>query len=374
MKIVIASDSFKGTLSSLDICHLFEDEMTKYPLLKGIYLPIADGGEGSLDAISYSIKGHYVPIVVKDPYFAEIPTKYYIDIDNNAYIETASCAGLCLIRDLNPMNTTTYGLGQQVLDALKKGCKKIYIFLGGSATNDGGCGLFSALGTKFTNRRGEVFIPTGGTLKDIVSIDNSLTLALLKAVQIIGLCDVKNHLYGKSGAAYVYAPQKGADEKMVKSLDEGLRTLARAIKKDLHKDIASVDSSGAAGGLGAGILAFGNGDLKSGIDTVLNLLNFAKVIRDADFIISGEGKLDKQSFNGKVIQGIASRCQKENKRLLLIVGESEVSLGEAKKKYSCIEQIFETNMNHLPFKKIQHSASAMYQEAVHRLLSTIVNQ
>ena len=372
MKIVIASDSFKGTLSSLDICHLFKDELVKYPSIKAEYLPIADGGEGSLEAIAYSLKGHDISLVSKDPYFNDIETQYYIDEDNNAYLETASCAGLTLIKDLNPSKTTTYGLGQQVRDAINKGSKKIYIFLGGSATNDGGCGLFSALGTKFLNNKGEEFIPVGGTLKDIVRIDNSSTDKFLKDVQIIGMCDVNNPLFGPRGAANVYAPQKGANKEMVVELDKGLEHLATIIKKDLHKDIAYSKGTGAAGGLGAGILAFANGTLRSGIETILNLIDFDNIISDADYVISGEGRLDEQSFSGKVIRGIAKRCQNRNIKLILIVGNTTLSLDKARGKFPCIERIIETNANHLPFEKIIIQASKMYIKTIHCFVNSLI--
>ena len=366
MKIVIASDSFKGTLSSLDICRLWQEELVKYPHIKAEYLPIADGGEGSLEAIAYSIKGHYIPITVKDPYFKDIETRYYVDENNNAYIETASCAGLTLIKELNPMKTTTYGLGEQVLDAINKGCKKIYIFLGGSATNDGGCGLFAAIGAKFFSKEGKEFIPTGGTLEDIVRIDNSITLNALGGAQIIGMCDVNNSLYGLNGAAYVFAPQKGADEKIVVELDKGLRHLATIAKRDLDKDVADVAGAGAAGGLGFGILAFGDGLLRSGIETILNLCNFDTKIIDADYVISGEGKLDKQSFLGKAIGGITTRCRLNNIKLILIVGSSTIALQVAQAFCPFINMIIETNDRHFPFDKIKTRASNMYTISIGR--------
>jgi len=371
MKIIIASDSFKGTLSSLDICRLFEEELQHYPSIIAHYLPIADGGEGSLQAIAQSIKGRYISLKTKNPYFKNIETQYFIDNNNVAYLETASCAGLCLIKKLNPAKTTTFGLGQQVLDGLKKGCKKFYIFLGGSATNDGGCGLFSALGSKFYDKNGKQFFPTGGTLINISQIDNSATEKLLKDVQIIALCDVTNPLYGPNGAAYVYAPQKGADSKMSVSLDQGLENLSKVIKKDLGLDISNVQGSGAAGGLGGGLMAFGHGQLQSGIDTILNVLNFDIIISDADYIISGEGKLDKQSLAGKAIKGIASRCQKYRKKLFLIVGTSELLLKEVQSQFSCVEEIIETNVHHLPFENIKQCAPQQYKEAIVTLLKRI---
>jgi glycerate kinase len=371
MKIVVASDSFKGTLSSIDICHLFKDELDKYPNIEGVYLPIADGGEGSLEAIAYSLKGRYVSIIAKNPYFQDIKTQYYNDENKSAYIETASCAGLTLIKDLNPAKTTTYGLGQQVKDAIKNGCHKIYIFLGGSATNDGGCGLFAALGTKFYNGRNKEFIPVGSTLKDIVRIDNSLVDKRLEGIEIIGMCDVDNPMHGPQGAAYIYGPQKGADSKMAVELDKGLEHLANIIKKDLHIDVANIPGAGAAGGIGAGILAYAKGTLKSGIETILEIIAFDNAIEDADYVISGEGRLDEQSFYGKTIKGIAARCQRNNRKLILIVGSSNISFKEAQEKCPCIETIIETNPDHLPFADIKSKASSMYKDAMHRLISMI---
>ena len=368
---MIASDSFKGTLSSLDICHLFKDELVKHPSIKAAYLPIADGGEGSLAAIAYSLKGRYINITTKNPYFVDIDSRYFLDGNNVAYLETACTAGLTLIEDLNPAKTTTFGLGRQVLDAINKGSKKIYIFLGGSATNDGGCGLFAALGTKFYNGRNEEFIPVGGTLKDIARIDNSLVNKRLKGIEIIGMRDVDNPMHGPQGAAHVYAPQKGADNKMVIELDKGLKHLAAIIKKDLHIDVANIPGSGAAGGIGAGILAFAKGTLKSGIETILDFIVFDNAIEDADYVISGEGKIDVQSFYGKTIKGISTRCQRMNKKLILIVGSSKISLKEAQEKCPCIETIIETNPDHLPFTDITSRASSMYKDTIHRLLSMI---
>lgn len=372
MKIVVASDSFKGTLSSIDICHLFKDELDKYPNIEGVYLPIADGGEGSLEAIAYSLKGRYVSIIAKNPYFQDIKTQYYNDENKSAYIETASCAGLTLIKDLNPAKTTTYGLGQQVKDAIKNGCHKIYIFLGGSATNDGGCGLFSALGTKFYNKKNEEFIPVGGTLKNIARIDNSLTDKLLHNVNIIGMCDVDNPLCGSKGAAYVYSSQKGADLQMVIDLDQGLQNLAKVIERDLHINVSSYKGAGAAGGIGAGILAFAKGTLKSGIETILNLIDFDNVVKDADYVVSGEGKLDEQSFQGKVIRGVAEKCQKNNKKLILIVGNTTLSLNEAQDRLPCIKAIFETNEKHLSLERITDIASKMYIETIQKYIKTIL--
>ena len=189
------------------------------------------------------------------------------------------------------------------------------------------------------------------------------------------MCDVTNPLYGTHGAAYVYAPQKGADKRMVVELDKGLISLAKVIQNDFHMDVSNVAGSGAAGGLGAGILAFANGTLQSGIETILSLLDFDKKIKDTEFVVSGEGKLDQQSFSGKVVEGVASRCQKENKRLILVVGNSDVTLKEAQALFPCTEKLVETNDEQLPLDLIKNLAKQMYRKTISRFLisSHVVN-
>ena len=367
--IVIASDSFKGTLSSLDICELFKEELKNRSDIRPIYLPLADGGEGSLEALMQAIKGKYVDVEVTDLYFNKIKTHFFIDKNNNAYIETASCVGLILAKnDNDPGKVTTFGLGEQILKIRDMGIKNIYVFLGGSASNDGGCGLASALGTKFYNKDNEVFIPTGSTLFDITRIDNSNTP---RDLNIIALSDVKSPFYGEEGAAYKFAKQKGATKEEIESLDKGLRHLSEIIKRDLGIDISNVHGSGAAGGLGGGLIAFANAKILSGIDAILNLIDFNNVIKDADLIISGEGKLDKQTYDGKVIDGVSKRCQLFNKPLALIVGISEISINEIKKSYPCISYLYETNKNHLPFEEVKKTSKRDYSETIRELLFEI---
>lgn len=371
MKIIVASDSFKGTLTSLEIAELFKASFVNRDDITPLYLPIADGGEGSLDAVSYVLEGKFVTLETSDPYFNKIRTRYFIDRDGNAYIETASTAGLPLITHLNPLLTTTYGLGEQIKDAVKHGARKIFIFLGGSATNDFGAGLFSALGTKFIHQNGEPFIPTGGTLSEIRDIDNKATEQLLKDAELIGLYDVTNPLYGPEGAAFIYAPQKGASNEDVITLDAGLRHLAALVKENLKKDVAQIPGAGSAGGLGASIVAFGNGTLKQGITEILNLINFKNETRDATYIITGEGKLDEQSFSGKVISGISTLALETNTKVILIVGTATVTLAEAQKHFPNIDKIIETNPNKIPFEEVKTNARAMYIHAIKELLKII---
>lgn len=362
-KLVIASDSFKGTLSSLDICKLFKD---RFP--HSICVPIADGGEGSLDAISNLLEGRFVEVEVTDLYFKKMKAKFFIDKNNNAYIESASCVGLHLAHKNNdPGQVTTYGIGEQIIEAIKQGSKNICIFLGGIASNDGGCGLASALGVKFFNEDNELFTPTGLTLKYIDYIDTFFADELLKDVHITALCDVKSPFYGEEGAAYKFARQKGAYDEEIKVLDEGLRYLSYMIKGDIGIDVSNVSGAGAAGGLGGGLFAFANAMISSGIETLLDLINFDTIIKDADYVISGEGKLDKQTLDGKVIDGVAKRCLKQNKPLVLIVGISEMTLEEVRKIYPCVVQIYETNDKHLPFDNIKNTAKEDYSRVLEQL-------
>lgn len=234
-----------------------------------------------------------------------------------------------------------------------------------------GAGLFSALGTKFYNANGEVFIPTGGTLSEITYFDNSATNKLLKDVSLIGLYDVTNPLYGKDGAAFVYAPQKGATKEDVITLDSGLKSLASLIKKTLNVDVTNIPGAGSAGGLGASIIAFGNGRLSQGIETIFELTNFKEHAKSADFIITGEGKLDSQSFSGKVISGICGATLNTATKIILIVGNSLVSLEDAQRFYPHIARIIETNSAKLPFSQVKKNAAPMYVAALEKLMSEL---
>ena len=367
-KVVIASDSFKGTLSSFEICHLFSLELEKRKDIEPIYLPIADGGEGSLEAISHIVSGQFVEVKVHNLYFKNIKTKIFIDQNNNAYIESASCIGLNLTKEYHdPGLVSTFGVGELILCAIELGCQNIYVFLGGSATNDGGTGLASALGTKFYDKNHEELLPVGLNLFEIEHIDNSETLKILNGVNIHVLSDVQSPFYGPNGAAYKFAKQKGANDVEIKLLDDGLIHLAKIAQKDLSIDI-NVPGSGAAGGLGGGLYAFANAKISSGIDTLLDLMHFDEIIKDSDAVITGEGKLDRQTFDGKVIDGIAKRCLKFNKNLILLVGLSELSLDELKKLYPCVVALFETNKKHLPFEEIKQNAKEDYLNTIKELL------
>lgn len=331
-KCIIIPDSFKGTLSSIEVCNIIKEEVVKFfPTCEIHSIPIADGGEGTVDSFLYALSGEKVNMKVRNP-FGEPIHAYYGKVGDRAIIEVAQVVGLPQVEDRkNPAITTTYGVGQMVKHAIENGCNDIIIGLGGSCTNDGGVGAAAALGTIFKNSAGEEFIPVGENLNDISVIDNTVTRKLLKKCRITAMCDVDNPMYGRSGAAFVYASQKGADKEMIKMLDKNLRHLCKRIEEDLEIDVSSIPGSGAAGGLGGGIVAFFGGQLKSGIETTLNLVEFDHIIEDSDMIFTGEGRFDRQSLHGKAVMGIAKRAKLKNIPVTAIVGSIEDGVEEAYK-------------------------------------------
>lgn len=328
-KIIIASDSFKGTLSSLEVCNIAREAMLSIrPALDINVIPIADGGEGSVDAFLHAVGGDKITKKTKGPNFDEVESFYGILKDKTAIIEMASSAGFSMAKTKNPLITTTYGVGELIKDAIEKGCKNIIVGLGGSSTNDAGCGAASAMGAKFFNKNNEEFIPTGGTLKNIVKIDLEEIKKNLEGITVTTMCDIDNPMYGKNGAAFVFAGQKGASETDVFVLDENLRHFASLVKKNFRMDLQNIKGGGAAGGMGVGMVVFFDAKLQMGIDTVLEVINFDKMLKDTDLVISGEGNLDKQSLGGKVLLGIAKRTQKENTKLIAIVGGYDEDIDE----------------------------------------------
>ena len=324
-KVIVIPDSFKGTLTSVRICEIVSERITAhFPQCTVVSMPVADGGEGTMDCFLYAVGGERIERTVQGPFGEEIRACFAVLPDGTAVVETAVCAGLPLVGESrDPMRTTTYGVGQLILEAIRIGCKRIIVGLGGSATNDCGCGAGAALGTVFRKADGSAFVPTGGTLSQIASIEKA---QLPQDVQIIAMCDIDNPLYGENGAAYVFAPQKGANAQTVPLLDNGLRHTADVIRRDLSCDVSSLPGGGAAGGLGAGLYSFCGAKLQSGIETVLETVQFDKQLADCDLVISGEGKLDSQSLGGKVVVGIAAHCKKAGVPLLAVVGGAERDL------------------------------------------------
>lgn len=322
-KIVVIPDSFKGTLSSMEVCHLVETQISRhFPACQVVSIPVADGGEGTVEALLTAVGGTKVFETAKNPHFQDMTAHFGLLADGKiAVVETAVASGLPLVEDCkDPMTTTTYGTGQLILAAAHHGATKIVVGLGGSATNDGGCGAAAAVGVVFYDNQGQSFVPTGGTLCRIDKIDFSHIDACLQQVEIVAMCDIDNPMYGTNGASYIFGPQKGADPDTVEILDQGIQHLNQKLIEALGKDVSQIPGTGAAGAFGAGILAFFGGTLQMGIQTVLDTVQFDQVIQNADYIFTGEGKLDSQSLRGKVVLGIASRAIKQNKPVLAIVG------------------------------------------------------
>lgn len=319
IKIIVAPDSFKGTLSACKVAEIMCVAVCDVlPDAEVIAVPTSDGGEGTIEALC----AKKIQTVASNPFFEPINT-FYGDFKGCAVIESAACCGLPLSAGReNPSLTTTYGVGEFIKKALDDGYTDIIAALGGSSTNDAGCGMAAALGVRFTGDDGE-FIPTGGTLKAVRHIDISHLDLRIRNATVTAMCDIINPLYGKNGAAYIFAPQKGADEEMVICLDEGLRHISSVIKRDLGIDVSSLEGAGAAGGMGAGVVAFLGGRLKSGIDIVLDAAGFDDMLCGASLVLTGEGRFDSQSLDGKVICGIAKRTKKAGIPLIAVAGSIE---------------------------------------------------
>lgn len=349
---ILVPDSFKGTLSAIEVCNIMKSSIKNlYKDANIISVPVADGGEGTVDAFLYALGGEKKSTWVSDVFNEQKILAHYAMLkDDIAIIEMAACAGLPLVKNrLEPDKTTTFGVGELIIDAINSGAKKIILGLGGSATNDGGCGMASALGVKFKDEQDQEFIPTGGTLSQIYKIDMNNIYSKIKDVEFISMCDVDNPLCGKLGASAVFAPQKGADEDMVKLLDEGLAHLAKIIKRDLHIEVKDIKGAGAAGGLGAGSIAFLQSKLTKGIDVILDTINFDELVSKADIVFTGEGKFDSQSLHGKVVMGVANRSQKYKTPVIVVTGAIGENIQEAYNKG--ITAIFSINKEPMEFSK-----------------------
>lgn len=334
MKIVIASDSYKGSSSTLEVAGSIEKGIREvYRDAEIIKIPVADGGEGTVDALVLGTGGSYEEVEVLDPLGHKVLARYGILDEKVAVIEMAAASGLTLVKngELNPLITTTYGTGELIKSALEKGITKIYVGVGGSSTNDGGMGMAQALGISFKDKFGNEVGYGGGELSKVEKIDFSNVHPLLKNANVMVISDVQNPLCGPNGAAYIYGPQKGATQEEIKILDLNLKHFGEKIKEFLSLDVINIPGAGAAGGLGAGLIAFCNATLHSGIDKVLDIADIDKHLKDTDLVITGEGQIDGQSIFGKVPVGVASRAKKYDIPVIAIVG----SVGEgAHKVYS----------------------------------------
>ena len=355
---ILLPDSFKGTLSSRKICSIMSGKIREFlPDAQITSIPVADGGEGTVEAFLTALGGRRVEIPVTGPNFEKLSGFYGILPDGKtAVVEMAACAGLPLVHGKrNPEKTTTFGVGELFLDAARNGCTKIIVGLGGSATNDAGTGAAAACGVRFLNASGESFVPTGGTLGDVAKIDASAFDPALRNVEFVTMCDINNPFSGPTGAAYVFAPQKGADDAMVARLDAGLDHIG-ALMRDVSGGAFTPDLSGAgaAGGMGGGMCAFFGSKLQMGIETVLNTVRFDELVQTADWVFTGEGKIDSQSLRGKVVLGVAARTQKAGVPLIAVVGDVGDEIDEAYDRG--VTAIFSINHVAVPFHQARRRA------------------
>ena len=336
MKVVAAIDSFKGSMTSLEVAAAFEKGVKKvYKDAEFIKIPLADGGEGTVKALIDNLDGKMVNIKVKDPLMRDIDSFYGISGDGKtAVIEMAAASGLPLLSpdERNPLKATTFGTGELIKDALEKGCREFIIGIGGSATNDAGTGMLSALGYIFLDENGNELEPNGENLINIKSFKDDKVMKEVSEAKFLIACDVDNPFYGTNGAAHVYKKQKGATGDIIKILDDGMRNFSNVIEKIKKTDISNISGSGAAGGLGGAFTAFFNSELKPGIDIITEKIELENKINGSDYVITGEGRIDFQSAMGKTPSGVAKLAKKYGIPVIAIGGSVDDEIGNI---YDC---------------------------------------
>ena len=326
-RVVVAADSFKGSLTSLEVAEAFVCGFRRvFPFCEVERVAVADGGEGTVEALVGMLDGEYVELQVADPLMRRVQARYgIVNGGCTAVMEMSAASGLPLLtaQERNPLKTTTYGTGEMIADALGRGCREFLIGIGGSATNDAGVGMLRALGFRFLDAEGAELVGGGEILERIKSIDDSGVLPSLRDAEFRVACDVTNPLYGPEGAAYVFAPQKGADEAMVERLDAGLRNFAEVVKRYNGEDIATLRGAGAAGGVGGGLKALLGARLEQGVDMVLEAIRFADIINECDLVVTGEGRLDRQTMMGKTPSGVLQMAKSQGIPCVAIGGAIE---------------------------------------------------
>ncbi len=333
MKVLIATDSFKDALSAKEVCEaIAQGIQLANPNIQTIVLPLADGGEGTLQVLMAHQPCTIQHLEVCDPLFRPIEGHYALSKDGQtAFIEMAVASGLELLtpNERNPLQTSTFGTGQLLLDAIQKGATKIFVGIGGSATNDAGMGMAKALGYRFLDNQGNELSPIGANLSQVQKIDGSQCqrrVALqTQQIEVKIICDVNNPLYGTSGAAYVYAAQKGATPIIIEQLDFGLQHFSNLLHQQFNRDFSSQIGAGAAGGMGAGCAAFLNASLHPGIELVLQHIGFEEYLKEVDLLITGEGKLDYQTQSGKLIKGLTQMAEKYSVPVIALCGALEAN-------------------------------------------------
>jgi glycerate kinase len=326
LSFLIAPDKFKGSLQASKVAKAIADGIRdRHPKASIFCQPMADGGDGSLDLLSELWDLREYQLEVNDPLFRQTRASYYASQDK-AYIEMAQASGLTLLQaeERDCLKTTSLGTGELIRDAVERGFGQINLFIGGSATNDAAMGIASALGYRFTDANGQVLSPIGENLGQVARIEASELSLRIRKVKIRIVCDVNNPFHGKNGAAHVYAAQKGADEVAIKHLDAGLRHLDGIFEKSGYGSIQSLPGSGAAGGVGGGMAALLGAKLISGIGLFIDLFDLEEKVKQADVVITGEGRLDSQSFQGKVVGGMLKLCKKHEKPLIIVCGQQQL--------------------------------------------------
>lgn len=368
MKFLFASDSFKGTLSSEEISGLLAEAAKKhFPGCDYLGIPIADGGEGTVDAVIQVTKGSYKKVMVKGPLFEDVEASYGVIDENSAIIEMAAASGLPMVpaEKRNPLYTTTYGTGQLIKDALDSGFRHISVAIGGSATNDGGMGAMAALGVRFLDQEGNELKGIGADLRKVWDLDVSGIHPAVKDTVFTVMCDVNNPLTGPKGATHTFGPQKGAAGEILTALEDGMKNYASIIKEKLGVDVDPMPGAGAAGGLGAALTVFLNAKLQSGIETVLDLMKFDELLQGVDLVVTGEGRIDWQSAFGKVPSGIGHRCLKAQVPAVAIVG----GMGKGAEEIYAhgIESIIPTINGAMDIDEALERAKELYENAAERL-------
>ena len=324
MKVVIAIDSLKGSLSSMEAGMAIKDGiLAAKPDAEVIVKPLADGGEGTTDALIEGLNGERIDLTVTGPMHTPVDAYYgYLKDTNTAVMEMASAAGITLVPDSekNPLLATSYGVGEMINDAIQRGCRNFIIGIGGSVTNDGGIGMLKALGVRFLDENGEDAGEGGQALAKVARIDVSGMNPLLKECHIQVACDVNNPLCGENGSTYVYGPQKGVTEDMKKTLDEAMAHFARVTSETLENDYMNIPGAGAAGGLGYAFLAYTGAALTPGIELILDAVGLEEELSGADVVVTGEGRLDFQTAMGKAPVGVARLAKKYNAKVIAFAG------------------------------------------------------
>ncbi len=373
MKLIFAPDSFKGSLSALESCDILERVAARiFPGAETVSVPVADGGEGTVDALLRAMGGKKIETNVTGPLFERETAVWGLLSDSTAVMEMAQASGLPYVPadQKDPRKATSLGTGEMIAAAVKGGVRNILIGIGGSATNDGGMGMLAALGAKFTDKEGKEVKPFGGEMIRVDKADFSGLMPELKKTTITVICDVTNPLLGENGATFIYGPQKGAVPEIRDELEAGMAHYARVVSEACGKDIANFPGAGAAGGLGAALGGVLGAQLKSGIDAVLDAVNFDQKLEGVDLAITGEGRIDGQSVRfGKVPVGVAKRCAAHGIPTVAIVGGIQDG---AEGLFDLCESTIQTTVpGPMSLEKAMADAPALYEYAAERLLRAI---